>query len=246
MTIAPAFLHALTRAAEEIPGSQTIPWPVPDNSSAEFVLFANFAEWQKVILDLRLRAGVPTYMTDLFDRALKLHLVAWLDFEFASAGQMPAFAALELSLRDRYLGYFAERHKKRVAATALSEKRSPTLADNFRPEQISLTDLLLHMRKRDGLTDDQLPCVRKYRGIVSVVRLLTGEAKPSLADMRNAEMHGNPFGSGYRSGLLEVVRDLIEYAYRDAIQTARGNGSQHYYGSELPLDFDDPGSMQNF
>jgi hypothetical protein len=154
-------------------------------------------------------------MVDLFDRALKLYLLAWLDFELVSAGDMAALAALNHSLRDCYLGYFREQHTKRVMDKARRKNRSPTLSENFRPEIISLTALLLHMPKRDGLTDDQLPCVRKYGG--SVVSLLTGGLDPSLAEMRNLMMHGNPFGSAYRSGLLEVVRDLIEYAYRHKI-----------------------------
>jgi hypothetical protein len=215
MTITPNFLDALALAAEKFPGPWTIPWP-SQGMPGGFVSFANFAEWQRVLLGFRLRAGVPANMVDLFDRALKLYLIAWLDFDLVTAGEMAALAALEHSLRDCYLGYFRERHKKRIVAKAASEKRSPTLAENFRPERVLLADLLQHMHKQDGLTDDQLPCVRKYGG--SVIRLLTSKADPSLADMRNVRMHGNPFGSGYRSGLLEVVHDLIEYAYRDRIE----------------------------
>jgi hypothetical protein len=183
------------------------------------VEFANFAEWQRVVLGFRLSAGVPTDMVDLFDRALKLYLIAWLDLDLVTAGEMAALAALEHSLRDCYLGDFRERHNKRIVAKAKSEKRSLTLEENFRPEGITLAALLQHMHERDGLTDNQLPFVRKYGG--SITRLLTGEADPSLADMRNVRMHGNPFGSGYRSGLLELVRDLIEYAYRDRISARR-------------------------
>ena len=80
------------------------------------------------------------------------------------------------------------------------------------------------MHKRDGLTNDLLPSVRKYGG--DVVRLLTDEAEPSLTDTRNVRMHGNPFGSGYQSGLLELVRDLIEYAYRKRIEDMRRSQGQ--------------------
>ena len=214
MTILNEFLTALERAAEVAPGGRTIPWPSPGTPGG-FVSFANFAEWQRVILGFRLSAGVPRNMADLFDRALKLYLVAWLDFDFVTAGELAALGALEHSLRDCYLGDFRERHTKKVVARAKNEKRQPKLEENFRPERILLTDLLRHMYQRDRLTDEQLPCVRKYGG--GVLRLLDGEANPSLADMRNVRAHGNPFGSGYQSGLLEVARDLIEYAYRDAI-----------------------------
>jgi len=43
--------------------------------------------------------------------------------------------------------------------------------------------------------------------------------KPSLADRRNGMAHGDPFGEsgagGPCAGLLELLRDLIDYAYRD-------------------------------
>jgi len=220
MTIAPDFLAALACAAGKFPGSRTLPWPAPKQLGG-FVTFADFAEWQRVILGFRLSDGVPLNMVDLFDRALKLYLVAWLDFDLVTAGEMAALAALEHSLRDCYLGDFRERHTKKVVARAKSEERLPTLKENFRPETIPLAALLEHMHRRGGLTDDQLPCIRKYGG--SVMRLLTVEADPNLADMRNVRAHVNPFGSGYQSGLLELVRDLIEYAYRDRIRTAKGS-----------------------
>jgi hypothetical protein len=218
MTIPPAVLDALACAAERSPGPRTVPWPSAGHPGG-FIEFANYGEWQATILGFRLSVGVPGNMAELFDRALKLYLVAWLDFDFVTAGEMAAFAALEHSLRDCYLGDFRERHTQKVFATAQSQKRSPTLKENFQPQSIRLDALLKHMYQRDGLTDDQLPCVRKYGG--SVVRVLTGETDPSLADMRNVRMHGNPFESGYRSGLPEVVRDLIEYAYRNRISSAR-------------------------
>jgi hypothetical protein len=44
--------------------------------------------------------------------------------------------------------------------------------------------------------------------------VMTGECKPSLAKRRNDLAHGAPFGSPC-AGLFELVRDLIDYAYRD-------------------------------
>lgn len=223
MTIAPDFLAALAFAAGKFPGPRTLPWPAPKQPGG-FVTFSEFVEWQGVILGFRLSDGVPLNMVDLFDRALKLYLAAWLDFDLVTAGEMAALATLEHSLRDCYLGYFRDRHTKKVVEKANNEKRSPKLEENFRPERISLAALLRHMHERDGLTDDQLPFVRKYGG--RVISLLTCEADLSLADMRNVRMHGNPFGSGYRSGLLELVHDLIEYAYRDRINEAVGRTSR--------------------
>ena len=51
----------------------------------------------------------------------------------------------------------------------------------------------------------------------SIVSRLTGEATPTLANIRNNLAHGYPFHGLPWSGLLEVVNNLIEYAYRDVI-----------------------------
>jgi hypothetical protein len=48
----------------------------------------------------------------------------------------------------------------------------------------------------------------------TIVGLLTGER----TDIRNDLAHGYPFDGFPQSGLLELVRDLIEYAYRDMIR----------------------------
>jgi hypothetical protein len=67
----------------------------------------------------------------------------------------------------------------------------------------------------DGLTEDKIPMNRRSGG--SVIPLLNGDRKPSLADIRNKQAHGDPFDGLPWSGLLELVSDLIEYAYRDMV-----------------------------
>jgi hypothetical protein len=71
------------------------------------------------------------------------------------------------------------------------------------------------MVDHDDLTDDKLPIIRRAGG--TVIGLLRGDRDPNLAAIRNMRAHGNPFGAGPQAGLLELVRDLIEYAYRDLI-----------------------------
>lgn len=66
-----------------------------------------------------------------------------------------------------------------------------------------------------GLTEDQVPMNRRCGPPSKVLGLLTGETKPNLADIRNDLAHGAPFGGFPWAGLLELVRDLIDYAYRD-------------------------------
>lgn len=37
-----------------------------------------------------------------YDRALKLHLLSWIDFDTIKAGEIVALTTLELALKDRY------------------------------------------------------------------------------------------------------------------------------------------------
>jgi hypothetical protein len=78
-----------------------------------------------------------------------------------------------------------------------------------------LAALLKHLVEKDGLTDDRVPMVRRYGG--TVVTRLTGDVKPSLSEIRNSLAHGYPFDALPWSGLLELIRDLIEYVYRDFV-----------------------------
>jgi hypothetical protein len=47
------------------------------------------------------------------------------------------------------------------------------------------------------------------------VGFLTGDNDPGLNKIRNGLAHGDPFDGFPYGGLLELVRDLIEYAYRN-------------------------------
>lgn len=67
----------------------------------------------------------------------------------------------------------------------------------------------------EGLTDEQLPIICKSDG--SVIALFKGDRTPSLAAIRNLQAHGDPFEGLPWAGLLEFVRDLIEWAYRGMI-----------------------------
>jgi hypothetical protein len=64
--------------------------------------------------------------------------------------------------------------------------------------------------------------VRRCGG--TAIGQLTGEARPTLAERRNTLAHGNPFEGLQTGGLLELVRDLIDYAYRDYIAEAAAIG----------------------
>jgi len=49
---------------------------------------------------------------------------------------------------------------------------------------------------------------------------LTGDTRPTLAERRNTLAHGDPFEGLPTGGLLELVRDLINFAYRDYVAEA--------------------------
>jgi hypothetical protein len=87
MPIDTNFLETAALAAGGHPGPRCIRWPVPGNLGG-FLSFANFAEWRDFWLEFNLPAGVRNYVLDVFDRGRKLHLLAWIDFDLMSAGEM--------------------------------------------------------------------------------------------------------------------------------------------------------------
>ena len=191
MHLTTKFLDAVAMAEDRSSNPLLVPWPMPGNLGG-FRSFSAFAEWQAFVLDLSLRRTVPDSIASKFERSQKLHLLAWIDFDLIKAGELVAMTALELALKDRY-GNEAKR----------------------RNGSIHFADLLHHMVAHDGLTDDKVPMNQRCgRGSVVVGRL-TGHLKPTLADIRNSMAHGDPFDSSPWAGLLELVRDLIDYNYRD-------------------------------
>lgn len=74
------------------------------------------------------------------------------------------------------------------------------------------------MVKADGLTDADIPMVVRCSG--TAIGQLTGTTHPTLAERRNSLAHGDPFEGWPTGGLLELVRDLINFAYRGYIAEA--------------------------
>jgi hypothetical protein len=210
MHLTTKFLDAVAIAEDRSSNPLIVPWP---GHSGGFLSFSAFAEWQAFVLDLSLRRAVPDSVASKFKRSQKLLLLAWIDFDLFMAGELIALTALELALRDRYVGKETERRRKFVAEKAEKEKRKVTKKERLRCDNITFADLLKYMAEQDGLTDAKVPMLQRCGG-GTVVGFLTGECKPSLAERRNDLAHGAPFGSPC-AGLFELVRDLIDYAYRD-------------------------------
>jgi hypothetical protein len=169
------------------------------------VSFANASEWREFVLSLGVHPSLPETVRLKFYRAQKLHLLGWLDVDLIKAGELSALVALELGLKDRYLG--------KIQASFRAKKK--------KPPPINLHWMLTHMVKEDGLTNEMLPIFRRTGGD-PIARVL-GELRPSLADIRNSLAHGDPFDGLLQAGLLELVRDLINFAFRGCIREIAGD-----------------------
>jgi hypothetical protein len=165
-----------------------LPWPM-DGIPAGFLSISTPEAWREFVLSLSLPNGVPEIVSAKYRRAQMLYFLAWLYPDLIKAGELVGLTTLELALRDRYGNKVQGRGKSK-----------PTFA------------ALLQYMPKDGLTDDKIPMVRRSGG--TAIGFVTGQSKPSLAERRNLLAHGDPFDAFPCGGLLELVRDLIDYAYR--------------------------------
>jgi hypothetical protein len=100
----------------------------------------------------------------------------------------------------------------------------------FSKNKRNFAALLKYMVDSDGLTDAQIPMVVRCGGIA--IGQLTGETHPNLAERRNSLAHGDPFDGLPTGGLLELVRDLINFAYRHYIAEFEGLASAAEFHSQ--------------
>lgn len=119
--------------------------------------------------------------------------MGWIDLDVLKAGELAALIALELTLMDRYGSQIPRKER-------------------------SFAKFLKHMVEVDGLSDSHILMIVRTGG--TAIGFITGKAKPSLSQRRNSMAHGDPFDGLPLGGLLELVRDLINYAYRDFIANA--------------------------
>ncbi|MBN7807757.1 MULTISPECIES: hypothetical protein [Agrobacterium] len=166
-----------------------VAWPMPGNPAA-FLQFVKAADWRAFVEGLGIDTRIPDTVRAKFARAQTLYMLGWVDFSVVKAGELAALIALELALMDRY-------------------------GDRISKSKRSFAALLRYMVESDGLTDAQIPMVSRCGG--TAVGQLTGETRPTLAERRNTLAHGDPFEGLPTGGLLELVRDLINFAYRHYI-----------------------------
>lgn len=170
-----------------------MPWPVQGNPCG-FIQFDDADRWRTFIASLDMDARIPDVVRLKYARAQKLYLLGWIDTDLIKAGELAALTTLELALMDRY-------------------------GTKFKARERTFAAVLKHLVDGDGLTDEQLPIVSRCGG--SVIGQLVGTVRPTLAQRRNALAHGDPFDGLPIGGLLELVRDLITFAYRSFIAEDR-------------------------
>ena len=215
MPLPPDYLEAIVNARNPSWGPLVIPWPMPGNLGG-VVTFATFPEWREFVFGFGLRPAAPEVVAAKFTRAQKLYILAWLDPDLIKAGELVAMTALELAVTARYATEETTRRIKNAVDNAKSENRAISNKEKRWTENISFADLLKFMIERDGLTEETLLPINRRCGLPShVIGRLAGQVKPSLAGVRNDLAHGAPLDGFPWSGLLELVRDLIDYAYRD-------------------------------
>ncbi|MCB1986740.1 MAG: hypothetical protein H6936_15955 [Burkholderiales bacterium] len=172
-------------------------WPGTKDVAEPHVFYV-ISDWRNFLSKLALNRQVPMIVAQKFDRARRLYFLSWFDMDIIKAGELAALMALELALRDVYPSVYNRRNK------------------NGRLIHAYLKDGLKHMVENDGLKDEALPTYKKCPGaVISNLYREEGDQTGTLVGTRNSLAHGDPFDALPRSGLLEVVRDLIDYMYRN-------------------------------
>lgn len=169
-----------------------LPWPLVDNPGG-FIEITKAEDWRALVGSLDVDPRIPDIVRAKYERAQTLYLLGWIDCELIKAAELAALIALELAVMDRY-GDKISKRKRGFAA------------------------LLKYMVEVDGLTDAQIPMIVRCGG--RAMGQLTGDTEPTLAERRNKLAHGDPFDGLPTGGLLELVRDLINFAYRSYIAEA--------------------------
>lgn len=191
-------------------------WP-DAGSPVATMTFATPDAWRAFVTRLSLNPGVPAVTRLKYERAQKLFLLGWIDADLIKSAELVALTALELALRDRFAHTVPPVGAGKPAA-------APRKAVAASPARRSFKALLRHLVDGEGLTDDQIPVIARCGG--AAIGQLTGATSPDLAERRNAMAHGDPFDGLPTGGLVELVRDLIEFAYRGHLTSHTGGAAR--------------------
>lgn len=196
-------------------------WPTAGNAAA-MLAFDTGDAWRAFIGSLCINPVIPDMVTARFARAQKLYLLGWVDFGLIKVGELAAIVALELALTDRFGAVVRELKRQRKQAKKPSPSETQTPQKPRKEQNPTLSELLRHLVEEEGLTDADIPMVVRCGG--TAIGQLRGDVRPTLSDRRNKLAHGDPFDGLPTAGLLELVRDLIDFAYRHYIAEAAALG----------------------
>lgn len=171
-------------------------WAGPEGPN-ELHVFAHLSEWKDFISNLSLNCKAPLFVKNKFERAQYLYLLAWVYQDVIKAGELAAIVTLELALRDVYWNAYKKQNPK--------DKINAFLFKGLK-----------YMVEHDELTDEKLPIFQKSGGVVVSNFYRDGKDQTGmLVGIRNSLAHGDPFDAMSYGSLLEIVRDLIDYMYRN-------------------------------
>jgi len=172
-------------------------WPATGYAAA-CLHFDRAVAWRGVIAALGIDRRTPEITQQKLARAQALYLLGSINFSLIKAGELAALIALELAVMDCYGGELLKR-------------------------KCGFAALLKHMVIADWLTDSDIPMV--VHGGGTAIGQLVGDVHPTFPKRRNTLAHGDPFHGLPTVGLLELVRDLIDYSYSDCIAEAASLGA---------------------
>ena len=196
--------------------------PVPGNPVFHKP-FNTITEWREFVLSHNLDPAIPKKIAEKFQLAQRVYFLAWIDGNLIKAGELVALTALELALKSCYGSEMLQQTTKEIIEQEKRSGKRKKIPANF-PQLHALLD---HMVKADGLRNEKIPMAKKYGTKImadldemeapGVEQRKAPNGPMMLSRIRNSLAHGNPFDSMPWAGLLELLRDLIEYAYRDWI-----------------------------
>jgi hypothetical protein len=173
--------------------------------------FANVCEWRDYLLTLQIRSnGIPSIYVDKFNIALRILFLAWVDANIIKAAELQALLSMECALHGAYFRVlFNDEQEKRTALRGKCTKNREFCTFNNYCKPINDTSFYPGLcRYLDYMVaHDDLP------------RIYHSKEKKNdcsaLYIIRNYLGHGATQSNLPWGGLVDVIREVIEHAYRN-------------------------------
>ncbi len=166
--------------------------------------FSHITDWRDHLLGLKIRsAKVPTIHAEAYHAALRMMLLAWVEYPVSKMAELQALRSLESALIGAYKDRLKSKNSKsRAHFSNLVEFAVETdgLPETFALKRVADGRVVYKVEKKDQW---------KY-------------AEWTLPSIRNALAHGDLFKNLPWNGLFEAVREVMEHAYRNRSLTQTG------------------------